>query len=199
MMKRLVLPLLLAAGCSGIVDAEAEYDTARRAAERWTSRHPREWSLALSGGPLAPAPWSKPCAQTQSGFVALRFTADDTEVDLFFRCPVDAAGEARGLKAAFSHVVLQRLPHGIRSPGWRFDVLTPSSSFREGVVLEVPSSGRMRISIETPLYAVAGRSTRPGCEPPADAPMAEECHLTREHRIPLRLRIDAGYDPAALR
>lgn len=201
MKKRLVLPLLLAAGCSfGIVDSGAEYHSARRAAERWTARHPREWSLELSGEPLALTPWSRPCAQNPpSGFAALRFVADETEVDLFFRCPVGDPRDVRELRAALSHVALHRLPHGIRSPGWRFDVLTPSSSFSEGVTLEVPAPGRVRISIETPLYAVAGRSKRPECEPPMDAPMAEGCYLTREHRIPLRLRIETGYDPAVLR
>ncbi len=196
-MKRLSLLLLLAAGCSGITDVDAEYDTARRAAEQWTARHPREWSLQLSGRPLEPTPWSRPCVA--NGFVSLRFRADDTEVDLYFRCPVGSARDARELQAAFSHVALGRLPHGIRAPGWRFDVLTPSTSFSEGVVFEVPSSGRMRISIETPLYAVHGRSTRPECEPPADAPMAEGCYLSREHRIPLRLRMEAEYDPSMLR
>jgi hypothetical protein len=200
-MKRFSLLLLLAAGCSsGITDTGAEYDAARRAAERWTAQHPREWSLELSGAALTPTPWSQPCSRIAAGgLVSLRFAADDTEVDLYFRCPVGGARDARELQAAFSHVALGRLPHGIRAPGWRFDVLTPSSSFSEGVVFEVPASGRMRISIETPLYAVSGRSTRPECEPPADAPMAEGCYLTREHRIPLRLRIDAAYDPSALR
>ena len=197
-MKRFSLLLLLAAGCSaGITDAGAEYDAARRAAERWTARHPREWSLELGGRALTPTPWSRPCAQSPAGgLVSLRFADDDTEVDLYFRCPAE---DARELQAAFSHVALSRLPHGIRAPGWRFDVLTPSTSFSEGVELQVPSAGRMRISIETPLYAVSGRSTRPACAPPADAPMAEGCYLTREHRVPRRLPIAATHDPSTLR
>lgn len=67
--------------------------------------------------------------------------------------------------------------------------VTPSSSVHEGVAFAVPAPGRLRIDVRTPLYAVSGHSVRPSCEPPADAPSPEGCHLLRPHRAPLRLTL----------
>jgi hypothetical protein len=86
-------------------------------------------------------------------------------------------------------VVLQELPHGIESRGWRFQVLTTSSSVDEEVTFTMAAPGRLRIGIETPLYAVSGHSVRPACQPPADAPSPEGCHLLRPLRTPLRLSL----------
>jgi hypothetical protein len=122
-----------------------------------------------------------------SGFTALRYASGATEIELFFECPLDAIAHVEDLTAAFSHAVLQKLPHGIVSPGWRFEVLTPTSSISEKVTFAAPSPGRLLVVIETPL-----------CQPPADAPSPEGCYLLREHRILLNLSLAVPFQGSEL-
>lgn len=193
--------LFAAASCDGPTDPQSEFAAADRAVDRWVERHRDGWTVSLdANGPLKRPEWSKSCARNpESGFTALRYAAAGTEIDLFFRCPLGPAARAEDLAAAFSHVVLQELPHGIESSGWRFRVLTPSSSVDGEVTFTRPAPGRLRIGIATPLYAVSGHSVRPACEPPADAPSPEGCYLVREHRAPLRLTLAVPFDGTELR
>ena len=207
LLRRLAAAPLLAvagAGC-GIVSitGPADRGDAARAVERWVAAHPTEWVVSLATAvPLARPAWSPPCsANPPSGFAVVRFEAQGTEIDLAFRCPIGpGAGDgAAVLQSRFAFVVLDRLPHGIRVPGWEFRVLTPSSSIASGVTFADVGGGRVRVTIETPLYAVYGRDTRPACEPPADGPMAPECWVSRTHAVPLRLTLVAPILAATLR
>ncbi|HEY8468885.1 MAG TPA: hypothetical protein VIL18_04540 [Longimicrobiales bacterium] len=185
-----VLAGLSLAGCSEALGPEEEKRAAEAAVTRWIQQHPDGWTLDLvSTKPLTRPASSQPCSQTPaSGSTVLRHSARNVEID-FFKCPLPAQPSPEELSAAFSHVVLQRLPHGIRSPGWTFDVLTPSSAVEEGVTFETPAPSQLWITIRTPLYAIYGHSTRASCEPPADAPYSEECDLQAEHRVPLTVSI----------
>lgn len=182
------------AGCAELLGLPAslteEYARAERAVESWVDRHPAEWELGLeSGSALARPEWSQACAAgPPSGFTVLRYEASGAEIDLFFRCPVASGASVQQLQSAFSHVVLQRLPHGIDAPGWEFRVLTPSSAVQEGVTFQA-QGGRLHVGVETPLYAVYGHSVRDACIPPADGRSERDCYLSREHRIPLRLTL----------
>jgi hypothetical protein len=130
--------------------------------------------------------------------VVLRHQAPGTEIDLFFQCPIDGTATVEELNAAFAFAVLQELPHGISSPRWRFRILTPSSSFSDGVTFARDPGGRLRVSVETPLFAIFGHSERASCQPPAGGSSAGGCHLQREHRIPLDLTLLVPYDLARL-
>jgi len=193
--------LLATVSCRGIADPGEEYTAARRAADRWVQRHPTGWTLSLKGERALTRPtWSRGCAdRPESGFTALRYAAEDVEIDLFFRCPVGDAAGAADLARAFSHAVLQELPHGIESRGWRFDVRMPSSSVSEKVTFSAPAPGRLVVGVETPLHAVYGHSVRTACQPPADAPSPEGCYLSREHRIPLSLTLTVPFQGTELR
>ena len=184
---------LLATACGGVPfeSAMTMHDRADEAVEAWVRRHPAEWRLELATAtPLVRPAWSPPCAANPpSGFVTVRHETGDTEIDLAFRCPVDAGGGAAALQARFAFAVLQRLPHGIAAPGWSFRVLTPSSSVSSGVTFADARNGRVLVTIDAPLYAVHGQRAGADCEPPADAPMPAGCFVHREHRVPLRLTL----------
>jgi hypothetical protein len=185
---------------AGLTDPSREFTLANRAVDRWVRAHPEGWTLNLgSAQPLTRPTWSQPCSQNpHSGMVTLRHRAPDTEIDISFHCPVDEASTLEELRSAFSHVVLEELPHGIRSSGWRFRVLTPSSSISHGVTLAQPSTGSLRVQVQTPLYAVYGHSGRPVCQPMADAASAPGCYLIVEHPIPLSLTLTAPFDRGQL-
>lgn len=188
------------AGCSDPLSPAGEFAAANKAVEAWIAAHPAEWSISALGSqtPQRPA-WSEPCsASPPSGFVALDASAGATRLQLFFRCPVAAPATAAVLQAAFSHVVLERLPHGLAVPNWSFTVQTPSSSFSEGVTFSAPASGRLHIAIETQLYGIYGYSERASCLPPADGPSPEGCDLFREHRIPLALSLTVPWAGSGL-
>jgi hypothetical protein len=183
------------AACNLFTGPEAELDAAVRAVDAWVAAHPDAWTLDLSSAsPLTRPEWSKPCAANPpSGFVTLRTAASHTEVAFGFRCPLGAAARVEDLTAAFSYAVLDALPHGINSDHWEFEVVTPVSSFEEGVTFSSLPAGRIQVTIETPLYAIYGHSTRRSCEAPADGSSPEGCYLRREHNIPLHLRLSVPF------
>jgi len=191
---------LAAAGCGGVLDSSSDREAAERAVDRWVRDHPDGWTLRLQDArPLVRAEWSTPCSRPQpSGMVTMSYRSQGTEIDLGFRCPVGAAAGAPQLQAAFAYAALQRLPHGISVPGWDFHVLTPSSSVGQGTTFSTPAPGRLLVSLETPLYAVYGRSLAASCQPPADGPLPEGCYVSREHRVPLSLRLEVPLDLSAL-
>lgn len=187
---------LLLASCSDPVSLEDEYRMALAATEDWTVSHPLSWSVVTSGT-QAPrrTSWSQPCsANPPSGFVALNVQTANARVTAFFRCPITSARTAAELADAFSHIVLEELPHGIAVPNWRFEVLTPASSLFSGVSFFDQAGGRIRIQVETPLYAVYGHSSRRTCIPLADGDSAPSCYVFREHAIPLSLNVSVPFD-----
>jgi len=197
--------LLAVAGCG---DASLTASTgpstparAERAIEAFRQRHPTEWRVDLGTlRPLARPVFSPACsAGSPRGFVMVRHATADVEIDLAFRCPIGPGDGAAPLQERFAFAVLGRLPHGIAMRGWVFTVLTPTSSFSEGVTFADAASGRVRVTIDTPLYAVQGLDTRSSCLPPADSSYPPECYVTREHRVPLRLTLTAPISTATLR
>lgn len=202
--------LVLLAGCSphgeqsdGSSGARAGSLTPGQAANAWVAAHPKEWVLAIddtdpSRAPQRP-PWSEPCAQSpESNSVALRYSRDDLEIELFFRCPLDGSSSLDEIGAAFSHLALPRLPHGIVVADWRFQILTPSSSFKEGVSFPAQADGRWGVDVTTTLYAVRGDSLSEACKTPADGRTPPDCYVSIEHRIPLRITLRVPLDPKAL-
>jgi len=183
--------VLLAACHGGPLDPEAEHAAAIRAVDSWVAANPAEWRLERTlSRPAEHATWSAECAANPpTGVTALRIREAGLDMLLFFRCPASGGLDASALSAAFSRAVIDEVPHRISSRGWRFTLRTPSSSFEEQVVIDVSPNGRLLVSIDTPLYAVYGHSTRARCQPPADAPSPEGCYLLREHRVPLRVEL----------
>ncbi|HEU0014087.1 MAG TPA: hypothetical protein VFQ45_10410 [Longimicrobium sp.] len=187
--------LLMAFSCEEPLTPEEEYAEAQRVVDWWVAMHPDGWDVDLSGWPLQRPEWSKPCSQNPPmGTVVLRYFATNTEIDLHFRCPLGASSTAQDLAAAFQFAVLTHLPHGLLSSGWKFEMLTPTSSISEGVTFPAPGPRQLLVDIDTRLYAVYGQSVRKACEPPQDAPALEGCYLSRQHSIPLRIRMSATFD-----
>ena len=196
----LVAGAALLAACGGLPFEGAgsgSAERARDAVDAWARRHPDGWVVTLAtDAPLASPSWSPPCsANPPSGFVTVRYETAGAEIDLAFRCTGPSGTGAAVLQERFAFAVLQRLPHGIAVPGWRFSVLTPTSSVSEGVTFADAGGGRVLVAIETPLFAVYGQGTGAACVPPADAPMPAGCWVQREHRVPLRLTLRAPIVP----
>jgi len=202
---RIAVPLLAAGalilgGCRDPLSPAGEFAAATEAVDAWTAARPNAWSISAVGA-RAPqrAEWSKGCsASPVSGLVALEASAGATRLLLFFRCPAVEHASAAALQAAFSHVVLDELPHGLAVSNWSFSARTPSSSFSDGVLFSSPSSGRLRIAIATELYGLFGHSERPSCVPPADGPSLEGCYLFREHHVPLAVSVTVPWTGAEL-
>jgi hypothetical protein len=179
---------------------DVEYQAALTATRDWIVRNPDGWTLDLErDNPLVRPEWSEPCSENpDGGLVTLRYgdagaqeAGKTTEIDLGFRCPIGAGAAVGDLAGAFDYAALHHLPHGITAPNWTFEILTPVSGFNEGVAFTEPAAGRVLVTIDTPMFAVYGHSTRPECKPPADASTPEGCYLELEHRIPLRIDLAA--------
>jgi hypothetical protein len=184
-----------------------EYQDALAAARDWIAHHQDEWVFRQERDtPLVRPTWEKPCSQSpDGGTVTLEYGdtggqagGKTTEIDLAFRCPSGTGVTVGGLATLFAYAVLQHLPHGIAARNWTFDLLTPVSSIAQGVAFKEPAAGRLLVTIDTPMFAVYGHSTRPECKPPADAPTPEGCYLQLEHRIPLRLALTMPFTGAEL-
>lgn len=203
-LRRCIVGLLIAflgASCSDPLSPSDEYQHAVSAAERWVAAHPASWTLSTVGLQVPRREsWSTPCsANPASGFVTLRVQTPLTRLSVAFRCAPGAPDGTQAMRDAFSHVVIEELPHGLAVPNWRFTVLTPMSSFSSGVeILDAPGGG-LRFEIATMLYALYGQSTRPSCLPPQDGSAAPGCYVHMEHRIPLSLSVHVPRDGAMFR
>jgi hypothetical protein len=211
-----VLPLPLAAcgaptpagGCPAAppVDSrpsDPNYEVALDEACRWASQHPDRWTLGLEETSRAAgfhrARTSAPCGASTTESVVATFEAGDAELELHLSCAATRAETAEDLRGALRYVVLRNLPHGARAPDWRFRVLTPSSSFSDGVEMVALEGGALSLRIRTPLEALYGFSLFPPCIPPADGLTAPRCYVRFEHHIPLDLTLRAPFDPYDLR
>lgn len=184
--------------------ADPDYDRAVRLAQQWTAAHAPEWSITLPGtGPaqgFQRAEWDKArCGPDTNHLVTASFTNADTTVELYFDCSVTQATTLEALRTAYRFTVLRALPHGLQLPTWRFELLTPVSSFSEGVELAAWHDGILDVRIKTPLYALYGHSTVKACGYIADAPSPPRCYVHKEHRIMLALTFSARFSPSVLR
>jgi hypothetical protein len=190
-MKRsspLVLCLLLTASCAP--DESGGQPAAASAIDRWVAAHPSDWTVRPS--------WAAPCEENGPEVLSLNYKAAGADILLTFACPLDAP-TTESLRQACRFAVLQSLPHGIAVPGWEFEVLTPTSSITEGVQIVDYRDGRLRLTIEAPLFAVRGHDEREACRPPADGTTPPGCMVERQLTIPLRLALSAPFDRARAR
>ena len=196
----LVSLALFAGSCMSTLDPVQQLAAANRAVDQWVARHPTEWAVSLGGERTLYRPESSTsCSQGgKNNLVALTYESADTEINFHFTCPLGATAGVDDLQAAFAFAVLDRLPHGIETPGWRFHVRTPTSSVSDVVTFEATGSGGVSIRIDTPLYTVWGENLHPRCAGIADAPSAPGCYVFREHRIPLRMTLQARVDGSEL-
>lgn len=182
------------ASCTGeMMSPEFERVMAEQVAMDFASRHRDGWRVFVRGDD-APAVLEQAttCDEPGGGFNALRLSGPGARILLFLDCAVSPGATAAELAAALAFVVIDELPHGITVPGWRFWVLTPQSSFTDGVTFAV-SGGRLTVEIDTPLFAISGYSERPSCEAPQDGFATNECYLRRPFDVPLRLTFSVPY------
>lgn len=196
----LLAAVVFAGSCTSTMDPVQQFAAANRAVEQWVASHPTEWAVTLGGERTLFRPeFSTSCSQGgKNNLVALTFESAEAEITFYFTCPLGSTAAVDDLRATFAFAVLDRLPHGIETPGWRFFLYTPTSSVRDVVTFDPGANGSVRIFIDTPLYAIGGMSQHPSCQAPADAPSPPGCSLLREHRIPLRLTLRARLDGSAL-
>ena len=77
-------------------------------------------------------------------------------------------------------------------------LLTPVSSFTDGVTFQSWDAGRLSMRIDTPLFAIEGRSLGDGCKVPLDGPAPAECFVHVAYQGPLRLTLNVPLTPDVL-
>lgn len=201
----IVVTALLCAPVAAGTDrrADPDYDRAVRAAQKWIAAHATEWNIAIPGnGPaqgFQRAKWDTAhCGPDTNHLVTASFQSAETTVELYFDCAVAQAKTLEALRAAYRFTVLGALPHGLKLPTWQFQLLTPVSSFSEGVDLAAWHDGILDVRIKTPLYALYGHSTVKACGYIADAPSPPRCFVHMEHRITLTLTFSARFSASVL-
>lgn len=184
-----------AASCDAeLLSPEFERVAAERAALDFVSRHRDVWRVDVRGTDSpAVLEVNRACnAPGDSGLNALLLSGGGARVTLYLDCAVAAGASATELSAALAFVAIEELPHGIASPGWKFRVLSPSTTIADGVTIDV-ARGRSTVHIDTPLFAVFGYSERPRCQPPQDSFRTNDCFLQHSFDVPLRLSLSVPY------
>jgi hypothetical protein len=185
---------LLAVGC-----AAADHGDAAAQADRFAQEHSAGWQLRAheqdATRALQFASFSKRCTTGDShDKTTLEYVASGYEIAFGFSCLPGRTTELAALKDAFSYVALNQLPHGIKANGWKFVVLTPSSSLAEGVELLELANGRLSVRITTPLYAVYGESLdKQACPHQEDGALPANCFVNRELGFPLALSLSVPF------
>jgi hypothetical protein len=199
----LLLPLvpLAAVSCAGD-DADPGQPAAAAEVDHWIATHPSGWSVTIDERDprhgLVRAFDEDPCGRG-ADFLALRYAGKDADILLSFDCSALLAPTTASLRQGFRYAALEALPHGLALPSWKFLVITPVSSFSEGVDIVSFSDGRLHLKIDTPLFAVRADNVREDCRAPADSSTPARCIVQREHRIPLHLDLTVPFDPASAR
>jgi hypothetical protein len=195
MTARLCTFLLFAAttsACGPATQAEAQ-----AAADRWANARTDGWTLTVDEQRAAQAfqfaAYSHACPSSSTAdFSSIVYTAPGYDVTLDFDCVAARPTDLAALRETFAFAVLNRLPHGLDVEGWKFWVLTPASSFTEGVEIAALGGGRLMVRINTQLYAIVGAKSDPACAV-QDAPAPEGCSVHRDLGIPLALTLTAPF------
>lgn len=111
-------------------------------------------------------------------------------VSFTFRGEHTAATPPATLRERFWHAVIDRVPTpGFDLAGWETRLLTPASSFDQGVELVSLAAGRATFQVKTEFFAISGRD--PAVLVPADAPAPPGSFFQLRRRFPLALTISA--------
>lgn len=186
--------VLSAVGCGA-----ADHGEAAAQAERFAQEHRAGWQLHAheqdATRALQFASFSKRCTSgDRDDKTTLEYVAPGYEIAFGFSCLPGRNTDLAALKDAFSYVALNQLPHGIKANGWKFVVMTPSSSIDQGVELLELANGRLSVRITTPLFAVYGESLdRQACPQLADAALPPHCFVNRELGFPLTLNLSVPF------
>jgi hypothetical protein len=186
---------LVVAGCG----VEARQDEAKHAAQKWAQDHVAGWTLTVDDADHA---FTRPSFNEvcPNNTLMVRYAATGYEIDLAFTCPGPQGTDLAGLRSSFKFAVLTTLPHGLDVPSWKFDILTPSSSFKDGVEIVSWDSGRLKVKVDTRLFALDGRKDSEECRPPADGRTPAACLVRVElNNLPLRFTITAPLSPDTLK
>jgi hypothetical protein len=200
-LQRLGAPLLslalLAASCAG--DPDSSQAAASAEVDRWVAAHPGDWALTIderdAAHPLGRAKDFDQCDQASSTG-HFRYAAGGTDILLTFDCAALTNATTESLRKGFRFAALNSLPHGLSLPSWQFEVLTPSSTFTEGVQVVAFQNGRLEVDIDTPLYALRADDVREECRTPADGTTAPACFVHRELHMRLKLHLSVPFDPS---
>jgi hypothetical protein len=184
-----------AVGC----DAPGSQEDAQAAVDRWAKEHAAGWDLTVDE--RSPDKAFVPAFDERCGndLLTLRYAARGYQIDLGFACPGPQGTDLAGLRTSFKYAALNVLPHGIDVPGWRFSLLTPSSSFEKGVQLTSWEGGRLTAHIDTELFQLTGQREGADCMAPADSGTPPQCLVEAELRgLPVRITISAPLAPETL-
>jgi hypothetical protein len=187
--------LALAASCAGDPDG-AGHAEAVAAVDRWIAAHPGDWNVTVDDRDTSHrlAPFGETTCDA-NGLGHLRYSGSGVGLRLSFACAGLTNPTTESLRQAFRFATLDTLPHGLSLPDWRFEVLTPSSSFTAVVEVVALRDGRLELRIDTPLFAIRADDARQECQPPADGTQRPECFVQRELHSHIKLHVTVPFDP----
>jgi len=180
-------------------------------AEQWVREHPAGWSLDVrSTAALWRPAWTPACPHMDSnGYVSLRMSDGNTQVELAFRCPLSPSATVEELTQQFRFAIPSALPTGLRAAGWSFQTTLENGAVYEDVEITKRPNGELRIDVVARLTAIIAQSRAERCADEAAAlerevtdgrPLGDSsCRIVRRHRVPVRITLYMPGDLAALR
>jgi hypothetical protein len=118
------------------------------------------------------------------------FQQDGYWVSVAFKGELSADTSKDALQDRFWYAALDRLPTpGLDLPGWEVRPRTPTSSIRKGVEVLAYGDGKIKVRVQTGLFALYGRD--PSILVPADAPSPPGSYFQIRRRFPLDLTLEA--------
>lgn len=104
------------------------------------------------------------------------FVDEEVSIGLGFSKAPAKDSTLEDLRSTFSYLALDRIPvPTVRAKNWETRLMTPVSSFKDGVILESWKDGVLRLRVTTRFFAASGR--RLDVEVPADAAMPPDSYF----------------------
>ncbi len=88
------------------------------------------------------------------------FQEGDLYIGIGFSKPPKPESTLAELRSTLMHIALDRVPvPGVKAANWDTRLMTPVSSFKEGVTLESWNDGVLRVRVQSSFFAAAGNRT----------------------------------------
>ena len=193
-MKALLTPALLLALLSPARAEAPPTPTAaevRKAAQAWIDSLPATGYAAT----IRAADGTSPLPSRAVNDHLFAFTEGPVYIGIGFGTAPRRDSTLEELRDSLKHVALDQIPvPGITAPNWETRLMTPVSSFKEGVSLEKFESGVLTFRVKTRFFAACGRRT--DLVLPADVGMPEGTYFQIRTPIQADLLLEGRLFPA---
>ena len=97
------------------------------------------------------------------------------------------APDADALGASIRYWLIDEVPLPIELDGWAVRLMTPVSSYRDGISVTSWDGDVAEFRMSGSFFALHAQRSGPDCVPPADASMPEACFVHLERNLPFTL------------